>query len=116
MNFKGLQSAKDEIIELDWRAKVTDGSGNVYLLNKNIPEHSTYIHCAVEEDYARKELERLQRNPRYFDGSYFDQLKNAHDKVSKFHRASRKALGECFDEYKETPLHEGELFDATTGT
>lgn len=88
---------------------VNDGAGKVYKLNENTPEHLTYIALAIKVDVLQKDLQFLKQDCRYgmlaWDEShkaYNKKVDKIHDEISKLERELRKALGECFDEYKET--------------
>lgn len=81
-------------------AQVSDGAGNVYQLNENIPEHRAYIQCCMREEALRKTYELLKKDTRPWDKNY--ELERIGRELKDCHAESRKALGECFDEYKET--------------
>jgi hypothetical protein len=85
---------------------VRDGKGNVYRLCPAIPQHRKYIKCAMEQDYANKSLQELEKDPRqYWDSSrkeWLNEWMDTQSKLTNWHRESRKALGECFEEFKQT--------------
>jgi hypothetical protein len=81
---------------------VTDGSGKVNRLNSEIPKHLHYARLSFDQKVLENELEMHEKRFNPCDWkNHFDKRRQLQDKLWSVMTASRNALGECFEEFKE---------------